>query len=324
MTDSTRSFLRSLDDELRAKATFAFDDAERVTWNFVPGVYPGVPLSELDLEQKRSVHDLMQTALSAAGYHKTTTIMGLENVLRQLAEEAGRTREISVRDPGRYALAIFGEPDPLGTWGFRLQGHHVSWNFTCVHGHVAATPAFLGANPAEVRTGHLAGLRTMPEEEDLGRAILRSMSEIQRPTALHSTDAPEDVIWGPASLENNLGDPEGLPHSDMIPDQRHLLWQLVEVYLRNLDAPIAESHRARIEAAGRDSIHFLWIGSPERGEGHYYRIHGPTFAIEYDNTQNGANHVHVVWHDLTRDFGADLLRHHHEHDHIEGAEHAPR
>lgn len=194
----------------------------------------------------------------------------------------------------------------------------MSWNFTCVHGHVAATPVFLGANPTEVRTGHLAGSRAMPEEEDLGRALLQSMSEAQRTVGLLSTDAPNDVLWGPASLENNLGDPEGLAHGDMTREQRHLLWQLIEVYLGNLDEHLAAPHRGRIEKAGRDGIHFLWIGSANRGEGHYYRIHGPTFAIGYDNTQNGANHVHVVWHDLTRDFGADLLRRHHEHGHANG------
>lgn len=315
------SLLASLNDAQRASASLAFDGEERTNWQFVPGVYPGVTLAALDVDQKRAVHDLLHAGLSASGYHKTTMIMGLEDLLREIAEAAGRTQEAATRDPGRYSLAVFGTPDPHAAWGFRFQGHHVSWNFTSVEGHVSATPAFLGANPAEVRTGNHAGLRALPEEEDLARELLASMTPMQRLSALRETDAPADVIWGPGSLENTLGDPVGLAASDMNPQQRTRLDRLLETYLGNLDHGIAAEHRERIDRAGRDGIHFLWIGSTERGGGHYYRIHGPTFAIEYDNTQNGANHVHTLWHDLTGDFGGDLLRHHHDVHREHGHEH---
>jgi hypothetical protein len=73
-----------------------------------------------------------------------------------------------------------------------------------------------------------------------------------------------------------------------------------------------------IEAADLNKLQFAWAGEEQSGPGHphYYRIHGPTIIIEYDNTQNNANHVHTVIRDLKNDFGGDqLLEHYKEHKH---------
>ena len=57
------------------------------------------------------------------------------------------------------------------------------------------------------------------------------------------------------------------------------------------------------------SFCFAWAGAtgPVAGQPHYYRVDGPGFLVEFDNRQNGANHIHSVWRDPGGDFGPRLL-----------------
>jgi hypothetical protein len=73
---------------------------------------------------------------------------------------------------------------------------------------------------------------------------------------------------------------------------------------------VAAGRLERIRRQGVDRLVFAWMGGLSKGQGHYYRVHGPSFLIEYDNTQNGANHIHSVWRDFQGDFGRDLLEEH--------------
>lgn len=314
LTRHAQKFLAALDAVQRKQAHFGFRDKERTNWHFVPNVYPGITLARLSIEQRRSVHRLLLTTLSAAGYHKATTIMQLEDVLRRLAEAQGR--KAPSRDPGRYSLAFFGRPSDTSPWGFRLQGHHLSLNVSVVGGKiVASTPAFLGSNPAEIRHGHHAGLRALPAEEDLGFALLHSLDAAQKKLAVLADKAPRDVLFGPGRKKTILGQPKGLAVAAMTAPQREIFDALLEAYLGNATTKIAAFHRANIRAADIGKVHFAWMGARQRGQGHYYRLHGPSFAIEYDNTQNGANHVHTVFHDLTNDFAEDLLQRHYRDQH---------
>ena len=172
-------------------------------------------------------------------------------------------------------------------------------------------PAFFGANPAEVRQGDLKGLRVLAQEEDQGRKLIKNLSVKQKEKAIISADAPDDVINGPGRDAEPLK-PAGIAASDMNDAQQKMLRGLLEVYLSKVRGELADSDRKRIEAAGFEKIHFAWAGKISPGERHYYRIQGPTFIVEYDNTQNGANHAHVVWRDFKNDFGADWLRMHYE------------
>ena len=101
----------------------------------------------------------------------------------------------------------------------------------------------------------------------------------------------------------------------MTPAQRGLLERLIGEYAHNLRHELAEQELDRIRSADMGKVRFAWAGTLEVGRPHYYRITGPTFVIEYDNTQNDANHVHTVWHDRERDFGHDLLKEHYDHKH---------
>lgn len=317
MADAVRGFLASLDPAQRQSAVLPFDDAERLRWHFVPGQYPGVALGALTPAQKDLVHALLRSSLSSSGYLKTTSIVRLELVLRELAEAAGQ--QAAHRDPERYSVAVFGEPAADRPWGWRLQGHHVSLNFCGVKGDVVATtPAFLGANPHVVRQGPLAGLRVLGAEEDLARTLLQSLTDEQRIRAILDVQAPADVILGPTRAATFLGEPKGLAAADLTAVQRELLWRIVREYVENLRPEFASQQLERIRAAGVERIAFAWAGAAEVGKPHYYRLHGPTFVIEYDNTQDDANHVHTVFRDLERDFGGDLLREHHEHGHQHG------
>jgi hypothetical protein len=255
--------------------------------------------------QRDAALRLLHAATSSQGYLKATGVMHLEGVLAVLEGSPDR------RDPENYHFWVFGTPSPDGPWGWRFEGHHVSLNFTSADGVTVSTPSFIGANPARVPSGPFAGWRLLAGEEDLARALVRSLDDGQRDRAIISATAPRDIITGNdrrASLERT----EGLPFAAMTGPQRELLLRLLAEYVDNADPAIARPRLARIQEVGLDRLHFAWAGGLEPGDPHYYRIHGPTILIEYDNTQNDANHIHSVWRDLENDFGDDLLRRHYD------------
>jgi len=219
------------------------------------------------------------------------------------------------RDPENYAVTVFGAPGADAPWGWRIEGHHLSLNFTLVPGRpVAVTPAFFGANPALVAAGPLKGLRTLKDEQDLGVALARSVDASLRPRMIIAADAPGDIVSGPGRDES-LQTPQGIPLAALTAEQRGQAVRLVEVYARNMRADVAERELERLRAAGAERLHLAWAGPLDPAKPHYYRLHGPTVLIEYDNTQNGANHIHSVWRDPRGDFGADPLAAHYRHHH---------
>lgn len=307
MLTAARNFLDSLEGDQQRRVLFPLGDPERFNWNYMPGPRRGVPLREMTEAQRQSALALLKSALSRQGYEKATGIMALELILGELE---GRGAGDRVRDPGGYFLTLFGTLRQGEPWGWRIDGHHLSLTFTAMTQElVATTPAFLGANPAEVLHGPAQGWRVLRDEEELGRKLLLALEASQREQALIAAMAPRDIITG-TGREILIAEPGGLPAAEMTPAQREALMQLVGLYARNLRDELAEAHLNRIRRAGVDKLHFAWAGRAARGEGHYYRIHGPTVLIEYDNTQNNANHIHTVMRDLENDFGLDLLRRH--------------
>lgn len=307
------AFLQALPSALQGKAYRSLDDAERTRWAFVPGRYAGVEFGELDEADLLRAHQALRAVLSAEGFATTMAIVQLEHVLRAVESRPGR--EAVHRDAGRYALLVCGEPSPEGAFAVRLQGHHVSLHFTFAGGRLAGvTPHFLGSNPHELRGDVDAVTRVLGAEEDLARELLATCEGPQRTAVLIAATAPPDVFLGPASDLAALGSPQGLPASAMTAAQRDLLWRLIATFARRLRGEFAEQELARLRP-GLDRTAFAWAGGTRHGEGHYWRVHGPKFAIEYDNTQDGANHVHTVWRDLERDFGGDALRAHHAEHH---------
>jgi hypothetical protein len=308
MATAAKKFLDSLRPEQRAKAVFELKSDERLNWHFIPKVRNGLTLKDMTPAQRDLAHGLLRTGLSAHGYAKTTNIISLEDVLKVI--EAGRGT--MVRDHELYYFSIFGTPEAAGTWGWRVEGHHYSQNFTVVKGELfSGTPSFLGTNPAEVRSGPRKGLRVLADEEDLGRALVKSLTDEQRKTAIFDTKAPADVITAAKRKVTPL-ETVGLPAPKLNTAQKAQLETLIKTYVGRLRGDLAAADFAKIQKQGWDKVYFAWAGGVEKGEPHYYRVQGPTFLIEYDNTQNDANHIHAVWRDFDNDFGEDLLRQHYD------------
>ncbi len=308
MAESANKFLASLSPEQKAKAMFGFDDEQRFDFHFIPRDRKGAPLKDLNQEQRKLAMDLMKTGLGAAGYQKATTIISLEPILAEL-EGPGRRFP---RDPELYYFSVFGAPSAKNVWGWRVEGHHISLNFTVIKGElISNTPLFFGSNPAEVKQGPRQGLRALAGEEDRARDLVQALDDKQKAIAIIDKTAPSDII----SLNKRRADPlkpEGVASSQLNKQQKEMLNKLVEEYLLRMPQDIADERRKKLRDAGMDKTYFAWAGGVNKGELHYYRVQGPTFLIEYDDTQNNGNHIHSVWRDYNGDFGLDLLSEHYK------------
>jgi hypothetical protein len=312
MATAATRFLDGLSAEQRTQATFPMESEERLRWHFIPtNTFPrkGVPIKEMTEPQRKLAHDLLRSALSQRGHMTATAIMDLETTLKAIEDAAGGGR--NVRDPELYFFTIFGTPSAKGVWGWRVEGHHMSLHFTIAKGSaVASTPTFFGANPSEVRVeGPKKGLRILGAQEDAARALLAAFDDGQRAAATFNGVAPNDIVTT-NKVDIAPLSPPGVAGAAMTSAQRDLLLALIETYTSQMAADIAADRMSRIRQAGLEKVAFAWAGETERGRKHYYRVQGPTFLIEYDNTQNDGNHIHLVWRDFNGDFGRDLLREH--------------
>ncbi|WP_119462230.1 DUF3500 domain-containing protein [Rhodospirillaceae bacterium SYSU D60014] len=310
MTRRAIEFVEGLSADQRRAALHGFDEDRRRDWHYVPRRRPGLPLKAMDEAQRERAWALVGTALSETGYRKARGVVDLEAILGEL------TGEVDRRDRLNYAVALFGTPGSAEPWSWRVEGHHLSLTFTIVPDEgVAATPTFFGANPNQVPDGHRhAGLRILADEQDLAFALVQGLEAVQREAAVIADRSMGDILTGPGR-EQSLRTPAGLPLADMSEAQRDGMMHLLGAYVGNMEQAVAGRQWTRIREAGVERLHFAWAGSLAPGRPHYYRIHGPTLVIEYDNTQNGANHAHSVWHDPQDAFGDDLLRRHHEDAH---------
>jgi hypothetical protein len=308
MPTAANAFLASLTPEQRKLAAFPFESEERLRFNFIPDeMFPrnGLPLKAMSEPQRKAAHALLRTGLSDRGYQTYTAIIQLETILKAI-EVNGKL----VRDPENYRFSVFGSPDSKSAWGWRVEGHHVSLHFSVINGSaIASTPSFAGSNPAEVRDGAQKGQRVLGLLEDTGRSLVMALDEGQRKTAVFNAVAPPEIVTTNV-LDISPLDPAGIKASAMRPAQRDLLMKVIDAYAGMMAADVAAERMARLKAAGLDNIAFAWAGPLERGQKHYYRVQGPTFLIEFDNTQNDGNHVHSIWRDFKGDFGRDLLREH--------------
>ena len=310
MSAIAKVFLSALTPEQKAKASFEFASEERENWHFIPRERKGLPLKEMTPQQRLLAHALLNTGLSFSGAAKAVTIMSLEEVLYQIegADESKRAATREKRDPEKYFVSIFGEPADKGSWGWRVEGHHLSLNFTLKDGQmIRATPSFMGTNPGEIRQGPLTGLRVLAVEEELGRELVKSLTPEQFKTAFVDTVAPKEMITAAEHKVSALS-PAGLADTELNEKQKGMLMRLVSEYIGRMRPEIADAAREEFKNSG--PLYFAWAGGKERGEPHYYRVQGKTFLIEYDNTQNDANHVHSVWRSFDGDFGRDLLGEH--------------
>ncbi len=301
MASAAERWLDSLDDDQRGQATFAFDSSERLNWHFIPRERKGLPIKQMNGEQRALAFGLLSTGVSGDGALKATTIMSLEAILRDMEKGSG-----PVRDPELYFLSVFGKPANEGKWGWRIEGHHLSLNVTLEDGEiVGATPAFFGANPAEVRQGPREGVRALAEREDRALRLLQALDDDQKKTAVISEEAPKDIRA--AGTPQPPTDPaEGIAYKSLNDDQKTMMRALIESYAADMPPEVAASWLEEIRGAGPEKIQFAWSGPADRNQPHGYRVQGPSFLIEFNNTQNGANHIHSIWRNMLGDFGMPI------------------
>lgn len=309
MTRAAERFLASLTAEQKAKAALEYDSAERTKWHFIPlPERKGLQVKEMTPAQRQEALALLRSCVSEIGYHKAEVIMGLEAILRELE----KTRQGGpIRDPERYYWVVYGKPEPLGSWGLSIEGHHLSLNFVVKDGKLSSfTPSFFGANPAIVHShvegGAPVGTRILDKEEVLAFELLASLDAEQRKSAVLAAEAPKDVRSAGEVLPPQTA-PEGLSGKQLNPAQLKTLEALLHTYLNNMPAEIAESRKAEVAAGGLENAYFAWAGADKPGIGHYYRVQGPTYLVEFVNVQpdaagNPANHIHALWRDLRGDF----------------------
>ena len=307
MAAAANNLLVTLTPEQKKQASFEFADDERKNWHFIPRPRKGLPLKEMTYEQRLLAQALLASGLSNGGYAKAVSIMSLESVLAILEKDKVGG---AVRDPENYFVSIFGTPG-AAPWGWRLEGHHLSLNFAIAGDAAPAmTPSFFGTNPGEVKAGPRAGTRILGTEEELGRTLVKSLTEEQRKVAIILPEAPKEILNDPKRVDPTK--PEGLAQSKFTPEQTATLVKLIKEYLFRCRPDVAAADWAKVEKAGLDKLHFTWAGGLDRGQPHYYRVQGGHFALEYDNTQDDANHVHSIWRDFDHDFGVDLLKAHYD------------
>lgn len=313
---AAKAFLASLDRDQHRQTVLPFEDDYRTLWRYTPQTRRGLAWSAMTPEQTQLAHELIRATLSDMGYHRTQAVRTIEQVLSGIENNPRR-------DKDNYVFTFFGAPSETAKWGWRYEGHHVSLNFTYEGNKlVSSTPQFFGSNPAEVPSGDHKGTRILAKEEDLAIALLATLSDEQKKKAVLAESAPSEIF----SAENRTAAKQdgGIAFTALNYDQQVRLRELVTVNAAVQATEEAVRRLIAIEKAGWDRVVFAWMGAPDRSAAHYYRIQGPTFLIEFDNSQNRANHIHLVWRDFEGDFGRDVLKEHydqHRHDPAHGHDH---
>ena len=301
-------FLNTLDAAQKEKVLMPLDDESRTRWHFFPPSSwprPGVTLKELNDQQRGLIHQLLQVYLSDKGYRKTLDIIALEKVLAFLENDPVK------RDPELYFVAFYGEPGKDEVWGWSFEGHHVSLNFTVAGKQVSYVPRFFGANPGTVMEGPQKGTRVLKNEEDLGLQLVNMLNPAQKKKAIFRLSTFKEIVTSNAAEVEPL-DEVGILVNEMTKAQQEVLFELLKEYLSAMPKEVAEKRMSNLLKEETDNIRFGWAGATELGKPHYYRIQGKTFLVEFDNSQNNANHIHTVWRDFDGDFGRDLIREHYQ------------
>jgi hypothetical protein len=323
MAVAAQEFLGALNEQQRRVANLPFGDDRRYIWDYRPlesTPRPGLRLINMSEEQKRKALALLDIGLSARGADTVRKIMDLEIPLLANEKMEGRVTPF-VRHPEQYTVCVFGDPRGRLPWAWHIGGHHVGLHYAVIDGdRIASVPLFFGANPAEVRHGPTRGQRTLAAEEDLARALVRSLPPDQKRIAIVSETAFPDILTDHYKVANAFAPPDGLPWTAMTADTRAQLSGLIRHYVTRTNEELSTPAWRKLESEF-EAVTFAWAGGEEPGQGHYYTIKAPSWLIEYDNTQNGANHIHSVLRDITGDWGEDLIARHYLESHRQALKH---
>jgi hypothetical protein len=307
-------FIKTLTPEQQLNTVFPFDSEERFNFHFVPLARKGITFNEMNTAQRTAAMALLRSCVSESAFQKIENIRQLEALLKEIEK---RPADDHFRDTGNHHFSVFGIPGNNTVWGWRFEGHHMSFNFSFDKKQMTSgTPSFLGSNPGRVLDGAQKNKEVLKEETEEGAAVLASLRTDHRSKAITADKAPADILSFD-KRKADAGTPKGISYAEMTPKEQQQLLQLVKVYVNRFTKLFADDMLKEITAAGLNNLYFSWEGDTEPGTGHphYYRVQGPTVLIEYDNTQNNGNHVHSVLRDLKHDFGGDLLLEHYQAEH---------
>jgi len=302
------ALLASLDERQGRLVRGHLADADLRRWTYLPGDRPGLSMEHLTGAQHALAVELLRSAHSPEGGDLAVGAIEIERVRRELATG-------SPPEGDRYWLRLLGDPDGDEPWGWRINGHHLGVHVVVAAGTTTITPHFVGSEPAVIPSGPHAGRRILGLEEDLARQLATALDPDQRRLGISADVAPDDILTRADPVADPALLPEGIGRDQLRPGQQEVLDKLVQRYLNRAPAPYAQACWREAEAAGLGRIRFAWAGPTELGRGHYYCIRAPQFLIEYDNTQDDANHAHSVWRHLRDDWGGDLLRDHYSRRH---------
>lgn len=320
------SLYNSFSKPQQISGTLTFNDTSRLQWNNLPvGLRSrvGTSIGNMTDEQRKQLHRILSVSLSSQGYLKATSIMHLDDLLNRYYDSLFYKKEIDepthkflmslLWSHKNYYFAFFGQPTD-SSWGYKLEGHHLSINFTFVKNTLSVTPFFIGTDPAEYQGSEYAGWRVLGQEEDLGIKLINLLNTSQQKKATMSIEVPRDIITA-AESGKRLVDDWGIKGADMNADQKAVLLYIIREFVFNMEYDKAVIEYDKILKAGIDKIYFGWIGAYEEKKAHYYVLNGPTFIIEFDNNggpRNAANHIHAIWREKGNEYGEDVLRKHYQ------------
>jgi hypothetical protein len=304
-------------------ALLPFGDTARIKWNNLPvgmRARAGISIGNMSDAQRKLLHRILSVSLSSQGYLKAISILHLDNLLNAYYDSLYFKKEINERmykqlvdlkwSHRNFFLAFFGNPGDTA-WGYKLEGHHLSINFTFINNKLAVTPFFIGTDPAEYPVNEYAGWRVLGQEEDLGIRLMKSLSQAQQKTAIISDKVPGDIFTG-AESGKRLLDYQGIKAATINAEQKRLIQYIIREFVFNMEYEKAQVEYDKIIKAGIDKIYFGWIGPVEENKPHYFVLNGPGFLIEFDNNGFGgnANHIHAIWREKGNENGEDLLKEH--------------
>jgi len=313
VTRTALALLDALDDGQADRARGTLADPRLTEWSYLPGERPGLNLEDLGSAQHALLLEMLRAAHSASGAELAVGAIEVERVRRELTSGAPPSGD-------RYWLRVLGDPSVDEPWGWRINGHHLAVHVVVAGDTTTLTPHFIGSEPAVIPSGPHTGRRLLGPEEDLARELAAGLDPDQRALGISADVAPADILTRHDPVADPSLLPTGIGRDLLRPDQRQLLDRLVRRYLDRAPTSYADRCWREAEEAGPDAIRFAWAGPTERGpgRGHYYCVTAPDFLIEYDNTQDDANHAHSVWRHLRDDFGTDPLRAHYARHHTDG------
>lgn len=303
---AAQAFLATLDAAQTKAISFAFsDDAQRTHWsNFPTGIFTrnGVKLGNMTAAQQTAAFDMLAAILSPKGYQQVVDTVNADEALK--ASSGGGMLTFG-RD--EYFVSILGTPSATSPWMVQFGGHHLAINATIVGADITLAPSLTGAQPASYV---LNGATIRPQGIELDRAfeLVNALDATQKTKAVLGATFI-DLVLGPGKDGMVLAN-EGIQASTLTPTQQALLLQLIADRVEILNLEDAAPRMAQIKATLADT-YFAWYGPTTAGSAAYYRVTGPTLAIEYSPQQMGGSatdHTHAMYRDPTNDYGKALIK----------------